>query len=199
MENLRNLILDKAQSRFDRFGFKKTTMDELSHDCGISKKTLYSQFGDKQNLFDSLLVRECQQSLDIIFSRMGEIPDPLDRLSQLVRTSIAYFSENNFLTRLLKNDDALFSALLNGKYHAWLTEHLIDMIGETLAEGKAQGKIRPEIDEHVTAYIGLRLFQSFSYMRTLQFDTEKEKAGYYTEALVDFLVHAIMVKEHEEN
>ena len=194
MEELRNLILDKARSRFDRFGFQKTTMDEVSRDCGVSKKTLYSLFQDKQNLFDCLFVRESHQAIDTIFKRMGEVPDPLERLIKLLRTAIAFFSEDIFLTRLLKNDDALFSALMNGKYHCRVTEHLIGIIVGIMSEGKAKGRIRPDVDEKVAAYIGLRLFEAFSYMRTISFDTEKEKQGFYTDALVDIFVHAIALK-----
>lgn len=198
MEDMHNAILDKAQHRFDRFGFRKTTMDEVSRDCGISKKTLYSQFQDKQRLFDALFVRECQKVLDDILARVGAVPDPLDRLCQLVRIAIEYFNEDNFLTRLLKNDDALFSALMKGQYHARITNHLIRLIGETIAEGKAQGKIRAEIDEQIAAYIGLRLFQAFSYMRSIPFDPEKEQSGYYTQMLLDYMVNAISVKKQGE-
>ena len=88
MDDLKNLILDHAQSRFDRFGFQKTTMDEISRDCKISKRTLYEHFRDKQHLFDSLFVRECQKDLEIIFDRMGEVPDPLDRLLKLLRNRL---------------------------------------------------------------------------------------------------------------
>ena len=195
MEALRNLILDKAQYRFDRFGFQKATMDEISRDCGISKKTLYELFQDKQNLFDCLFIRESHRAIASIFKKMGEAPDPLDRLVQLLRTSIAHFSEDIFLTRLLKNDDALFSALMNGKYHCRVTEHLIDIIVDIISEGKSKGRIRPDVDEKVAAYIGLRLFEAFSYMRTIPFDAEKEKQGFYTDALVDIFVHAIAMKQ----
>ncbi len=41
MDDIKNNILDKAKDRLDRFGFKKTTMDEISRDCKISKKTIY--------------------------------------------------------------------------------------------------------------------------------------------------------------
>ena len=192
MEELRELILDKAQSRFDRFGFQKTTMDEISRDCKISKRTLYEHFHDKQHLFDSLFVRECEKDLEIIFSRIGDVADPLDRLISLLRTAIEYFREDIFLTRLLKNDDALFSALLTGKYHSLVTENLVAIISGIIAEGKQKQRIRPEIDEQVAAYVGLKMFQSFSYMKTIPFDPEKESQGFYTEALVDIFYHALI-------
>ena len=194
MDTLKNLILDRAQNRLDRFGFQKTTMDEISRDCKISKRTLYEHFQDKQHLFDCLIEREGRKDLETIFARMGEVPDPLDRLMQLLRTSIAFFSEDIFLTRLLKNDDALFSAMLKGKSQLLITEHLIKIINVIIAEGQEKGRIRPQVNGQVAAYIGFRLFQAFSYMRTIPFDEEKEIQGFYTDALVDFFYHALANK-----
>ncbi len=47
----KDYILDISKQRFARFGFKKTTVDEISRDAGISKKTLYENFKNKEDLF----------------------------------------------------------------------------------------------------------------------------------------------------
>lgn len=190
MEDIKNFILDKAQDRFDRFGFKKTSMDDISRDCRMSKKTIYEHFHDKENLFYSLFIRECRRARDTVFARMGPSAGPLEKLQQLIRTAIAYFSEDNFLTRLLKDDAALFSSFLATKYARVVDDELIATIADIINDGKAQGQIR-DIDSEVVAYAGLTLFQAFSYMRTIDFDKEKEAEGYYTEALVDFITHAL--------
>ena len=74
----------------------------------------------------------------------------------------------------------------------WIKFHIINNI---INEGKQCGRIRPEVDGEIAAYIGFRLFQSFSYMRTIPFDAVKEKQGLYTEALVDFFYHALINDE----
>jgi AcrR family transcriptional regulator len=66
MEEVKQLILDKAMVRVERFGFKKTTMDEISKDCNISKKTIYEYFVDKEDLFRCLVRRECFKALNIL-------------------------------------------------------------------------------------------------------------------------------------
>ncbi len=194
MDDVKKLILERARTRFDRFGFQKTTMDEISRDCKISKRTLYEHFQDKQHLFECLIESEGHKDIENIFARMGKVDDPLDRLMNLLRTAIAYFSEDIFLTRLLKNDHALFSSLLNGKSTRLITEHLINIIDGIVAEGKEKGRIRPDVDGRIAGYIGFRLFQAFSYMRTIPFDPEKEQQGFYTEALVDFFYNALAKK-----
>lgn len=190
MDDVKNLILDKAQERFDRFGFKKTTMDEISRDCKISKKTIYEHFKDKENLFTCLFTRESRKARDIIFSRTENVADPLERLVILIKTATGYFNENNFLTRLLRDDKALFSSFLS-KTIAIVEEDIIAMIADIIDEGKREGKIR-DVDERVVAYGGFKLFEAFSCMRTIPFSEEKEAQGYYTDVLVDFIVHALV-------
>lgn len=193
MNDIKNNILDKAKERLDRFGFKKTTMDEISKDCKISKKTIYEHFKDKEDMFTCLLTRECHKTMEMMLSQVAEISDPLEKLMQLVRIAVAYFSEDSFVTRLLKDDDALFSAFLSRKYHALIDQEIISNIAAVINEGKQQGVFR-DVDENVVAYAGFKLFQSFSYMRTGQFLSDPDKQGYYTDVLIDFLVHALVKK-----
>ncbi len=51
-------ILHKATDLFLTLGFKSVTMDDLAHEMGISKKTIYSHFKNKTQL-----VEECVMNL----------------------------------------------------------------------------------------------------------------------------------------
>lgn len=190
MDDVKNLIMEKAKNRFDRFGYKKTTMDEISHDCKISKKTIYEYFKDKENLFTNVFIQETQHAQKIIFNRMGAISNPLDRIIQLIKTAVGYFKEDNFLTRLLKDDHALFSTFSNSRQYS-IDDEIISIIAGIVNEGKQQGIFR-DVDEQVVAYVGFKLFEAFSYMRTMEFSKEKDEQGYYTEVLIDFVVHALV-------
>jgi AcrR family transcriptional regulator len=191
VDEVKSLILDKAKERMERFGFKKTTMDEISKDCKISKKTIYEHFTDKEDMFRCLLLRECHKTIEILFSQMGEVSDPLDRLVLLIRKAIPYFNQDHFITRILKDDD-LFLAFVNRKYHELIDEEIISIIAQIIHEGKQQGKFR-DVDERIVAYAGFKLFQAFSYARTGLLRNEQNEQ-YYTEVLIDFIVNALIKK-----
>ncbi len=191
MDDIKNLILDKAKERMERFGFKKTTMDEISKDCKISKKTIYEHFTDKEDMFRCLLLRECHRTIELLFWQMGDVPDPLERLIQLTRKAILHFNQDNFITKILK-DDELFLAFINRKYHEIIDEEIISIIAGIIRDGKQQGKFR-EVDEKVVAYAGFKLFQAFSYARTGPLRQEKDEQ-HYTEVLIDFIVNALVKK-----
>lgn len=54
MDEVKEKILIEAETLFMRFGFKSITMDDVARELGISKKTLYLHFTDKNEL-----VNEC--------------------------------------------------------------------------------------------------------------------------------------------
>lgn len=178
--------MDKAQHRIERFGFKKTTMDELSRDCGISKKTIYLHFKDKEDLLKSLILRESQAFLQRVFAEVQTIEDPLEKLTALVNVAVQNFNQDNFITGILKEDE-IFAAFVKRKYHAIIDQEIIAKITQIIKDGKARGVFR-EVNETVVAYAGFKLFQAFTYAKTAPLETEVD----YTPELVDFLVQAII-------
>lgn len=59
--HLRDLIIDTAMSMFKQRGIKSVTMDELSSRMGISKRTLYELFEDKETLLVSGMRKKKEQ------------------------------------------------------------------------------------------------------------------------------------------
>ncbi|PKL83523.1 MAG: hypothetical protein CVV24_04450 [Ignavibacteriae bacterium HGW-Ignavibacteriae-3] len=52
---VRNRILLKANDMFQRFGFSKVTMEEIASGLGISKRTLYKHFSNKEHLLKEII------------------------------------------------------------------------------------------------------------------------------------------------
>ena len=75
----RRAILDAATASFSRYGFRKTTMDQVAHDAGVAKPTLYAWFENKDALFyavcDALMTKILN---DAELARA--IADPLARI-----------------------------------------------------------------------------------------------------------------------
>lgn len=56
------LILDKAFDLFKRYGIRSVSMDDIASQCGMSKKTLYQHFADKDTLVHMILLHMVQKS-----------------------------------------------------------------------------------------------------------------------------------------
>ena len=77
-------ILELANDRFLKMGFNKVTLDELSTELGISKKTMYKFFPSKEELVKTivwLMLRRVEKEVH----RISEDPKPfVHRLADLI-------------------------------------------------------------------------------------------------------------------
>ena len=59
----------------ERWGLDKVTIDDIAHDSGVSRATLYRLFpGGKDVLFEALRVRELEEFFAVLAARGREAP-----------------------------------------------------------------------------------------------------------------------------
>ena len=91
---MRDKILEKATDLFLNLGFKSVTMDDLAQDMGISKKTIYSHYPNK-----NVLVEACTMHV------FHQISDGIDHICNLELNPIEELYEiKKFAMHHLKNE-----------------------------------------------------------------------------------------------
>lgn len=60
----RQSILDAAVSQFSQYGYRKTSMEDIAREAGISRPSLYSYFENKEEIFRSLSQALNEQALE---------------------------------------------------------------------------------------------------------------------------------------
>ncbi len=190
MTDTEQSILELARKRFERFGFRKTTIDEICRDGGISKKTVYRHFRDKEELFGRVLVQEARSARAEIFRRLGDISDPPKKLEKLIRIAVEFFQEERFITRLLKDEEGIYLSSSLSSHVERAESAAIRMVAEILQDGIDQGRFR-EVDPRVTSYALLKLFQAFTYARSASLPPVKRRAAREIQTMVDFVLRAL--------
>ncbi|GLQ98383.1 TetR/AcrR family transcriptional regulator [Dyella mobilis] len=82
----RAAILEAAKALFIRNAFAGTSMDAIAAEAGVSKLTVYSHFGDKDNLFREVIRARVQDLLPeetYGFDPQADIGDTLHRIAQV--------------------------------------------------------------------------------------------------------------------
>jgi TetR/AcrR family transcriptional regulator, mexJK operon transcriptional repressor len=65
-------IAAAALRLFLRDGYERTSVDAIAAEAGVSKRTIYNRYGDKENLFLSVL-RETYAAMMTTFRRIAEV------------------------------------------------------------------------------------------------------------------------------
>ena len=74
----RESVLESAMATFARFGYRKTSMDEIAQAAHISRPGLYFLFGSKQALFREAVTRALGRDLDAIARELDDTARPLN-------------------------------------------------------------------------------------------------------------------------
>ena len=78
-------IADVFQRHFNHFGFKKTSVDDISNEMKISKKTIYQHFSTKEEIFYYVVSRIAQQYMRSMNQKLEQYTTNQEKLSALVR------------------------------------------------------------------------------------------------------------------
>ncbi|MRG46587.1 TetR family transcriptional regulator [Chitinophaga sp. SYP-B3965] len=178
---MRERILDTALRLFRTFGIKSITMQDIARDCGISKKTVYEYFADKQELVDEVttfMISAHGHNLEVC-SANGK--DAIDELVSSLR----------FTETFAKSINPVLLFELE-KYHpsAWKTiadfrnEQVTKIISDNLDRGIREGLYRSNINIHI-----------MSHMRLMQLNAAFNPVDY---PATEFDLHEVMyqVTEH---
>lgn len=82
--NIQEKIAESFEKHYNQFGYKKTSVDDISHDLRISKKTIYKHFDSKENIYDFLVQKIAGQFCEMIEPKLNEISSYEKKMEQLV-------------------------------------------------------------------------------------------------------------------
>jgi TetR/AcrR family transcriptional regulator len=74
-------IIITARKHFSRYGYSKTTMEEIARECAITKPTLYNHFASKADLFRAVIDAEQNACYALIDKSIEGISSAAEKLS----------------------------------------------------------------------------------------------------------------------
>ena len=145
-------IKQKADDLFRQYGIKSITMDEIANQLGVSKKTIYQFFADKDELVDTvisdlLLYNQqcCNKDRKLATDAVHEVFLAMEMVQEM-------FSNMNpiILYDLERNHPATFQKFLQHK-----NKFLYQVIKENIERGKAEGLYREDCNTDVITRVRL--------------------------------------------
>ncbi|MCE3295115.1 MAG: hypothetical protein K0R65_829 [Crocinitomicaceae bacterium] len=143
-------IIDKATAIFLKYGIKSVTMDDMARELGMSKKTLYTYFTDKNDLVLQILTVKTKADQNQCCLIKEEAENAIDEM----------FLINQFVSAMMKNvHPSVFydlkkfhpDALVIFHEHKW--KFVKGTIMENIARGKKEGLYRMELPDEIISII----------------------------------------------
>ncbi len=170
-------IILHAEERFLSSGFNKVTLDELSSELGISKKTMYKFFPSKDFLVRTIikaLMKKVGNSVTEIIISEKPVLQKLAELMLFLGKTGGKFS------RAFQLDIQRFAPSLWKEVEKFRGEMMMSRVGTLIAEAKAQGKFRTDVNGDVVLMMFMNSVQTIVNPEVLSKNSFSPKEAMYT-------------------
>ena len=157
--------MEAALERFVRYGYHKTTVDEIARHAHVGKGTIYFYFKNKEDILQTLVDRELTKGFVEISKAIMEEPSFTQRLRKLIKISIEYFHQNDLISKVMAQDPDVVLSVIADKNREF-QKLSVSGIKAILDEGNKRGEFR-EVDSEKVGYIIDSLLRSFHYLAYL--------------------------------
>jgi AcrR family transcriptional regulator len=191
-ESIRGLLFEKGIVLFEKFGIRKTTVDDLALAAGISKGAFYIFFPSKEELLMQIL-EHFEQDVQTRFLNLAVQTgaDAKEKISSLLKDTLLTWERYPLLTRMVQADyEYLIRKLPPGRIKQHV-DHDQEFVDQFLQKAQSEG-----IDIHVSPHLVAGLFKSLFFISLHKDDLGEESYKESVEVLVD-LVAGYVTKENE--
>ena len=140
--NSKQQIIEAAGVIFERYGFKKTTMDDIAYAAGKGKSSLYYYFKNKEQVFEAVVAHEAEHLVNEINTSISSSKTAIEKLRSYVTIRMKRFVQRGNLATAL-NDNFLATFSFIEKIRNNYRDFEIDMISEIIKEGIDNKEFKP--------------------------------------------------------
>lgn len=141
-------IKQKADELFRRYGVKSVTMDEIASQLGVSKKTIYQSFADKNQLVDEVIVDMLALNKINCTSSSNDAENAVHEVFLTMETMEKLFMNMNpsFVFDIERGNPSTYKKFLDFKY-----SFIFGIVKDNIIRGKAEGLYRENLNEDLIA------------------------------------------------
>jgi AcrR family transcriptional regulator len=141
-------IIQGGEDLFLQAGIKSVTMDDIAKHLGMSKKTIYQFFKDKNELVTALVKKKLKEDEDQMIEFISRSTNVIEEMINMTKCSEEMFSRIN---PIVIHDMQKYHPDAWKVFQDFKSDVLVSTLEELLTKGIKQGYIRPEIDVKIVA------------------------------------------------
>lgn len=154
------VILDAALKVFARYGYKKSTLEDIAGELGLTNTSMYAYAESKRDLYE--------QTVRYVMLRwQGSVKQAVERettarskLATLCESALFYLAKDREFCDLLRNDPSIFPMFPTVDPYEEINGESVRMIARILAFGIATGEFR-DMDADGAAEVLFSIYKNF--------------------------------------
>ena len=187
---MRELIIESAKDIFSRFGFRKSTVDDIARSIHKAKSSIYYYFGSKEEIFEEVIRREYTYLKDRLSDALADEDTPEGKLRAYVFTRLRVLLKVSNFYRAITSEYLSYFGLIEKLRKDYVQEE-VQVFRGILQEGVEKGVFKiKNID--ITARTVITALKGLEYdWATTENASELEKD---VEKILDIVLYGIVAR-----
>ncbi len=168
-ELIREEVISTAQRLFQKYGFAKTTMEDIAKAMGRGKSTLYYYYKSKDEIFEAVILKEADEVVNTVLEAAQKASSAEEKLQTYIKTSFEAIKSKINLYGVMKEevfgqeDPLLCRPAMRESINQYNTRERL-VVKDILLLGINNKEFTPEIKENIdlVAYIVITSLRSIS-------------------------------------
>ena len=187
---MKEKIITKSTELFLTLGFKSVTMDDIANEMGISKKTIYLHYSNKNKLVEQVTFNLFNIICDDIDHVCENSNNPIEELYDIKKLVMSHLKNEKVSPQyqLKKYYPGIYAQLKLKEF-----EVMHDSVKESLTKGKEMKLFRSDID---VDFISRMYFNGMTGIKdSVIFPNNLFTVEYLTESYLEYHLRAIVTEQ----
>lgn len=194
MEDKVKQIIPKVYRLYQRYGIKSVTMDDVAQHLGISKKTLYESFADKEDLVKQVLIWDYDKKLEFFLEIEKKNLNAIEELFEVYKMIKESYKDYN---PSVEYDIRKYYPALNTQLRAIRRKRMFELSVKNMNKGKREGLYRKGLNASILAR--LHVFRVENIIESELFSIEELTSIKVFHEIFVYHLHGILSDEGRKN
>lgn len=185
------VILDAALKVFSRYGYKKSTLEDIASELGMTNTSMYAYASSKRDLYEQTVRYVMLRWQASVKQAVDGEPTARGKLSKLCESALFYLARDKEFCDLLKNDPSIFPMFPTVDPYEEINGESVRMIARILTFGRETGEFQV-VDADGAAEVLFSIYKNFIIHTYI--NAEEDYTNRYLPITLDLLLGGILKK-----
>ena len=154
------VILDAALKVFSRYGYKKSTLEDIANELSMTNTAMYAYATSKRDLYEQTVRYVMKRWQSSVEQAVGEKASAREKLTTLCESALFYLARDAEFCSLLRSDPGIFPMFPTVDPYEEINRDSVVMIERILNFGKQTGEFR-DLDAAGMSEVLFSIYKNF--------------------------------------
>ncbi|HNY66000.1 MAG TPA: TetR/AcrR family transcriptional regulator [Deltaproteobacteria bacterium] len=184
-------IYEAALRVFARYGYRRTRVEDIADELGMTKGNLYLYVENKRDLYEKAVAHGLSRWQEMVVKAIEKVDDVVEQFLVMCKKSYSYLARDVSLRTVLVNDPSVFPLSSKEDPFSEINRASMRLLSEVIRKGIRQGRFR-EVEVDQVAELLYSVYVMFiikTYVKSEGKSTQK-----LFEQGLDIILHGLLKK-----